>query len=78
MDGGPIGWGVLVECSFEELINRAGKSTVWAEGPKAVVADKTSRGFESSLEKMGRVSYKFEYRVALERLRGKHPKIAIE
>ncbi|RWW33504.1 hypothetical protein GW17_00001789 [Ensete ventricosum] len=44
-----------------------------AEGQKAVVAYKASRGFESGLEKMGRVSYEFGYRVALERLWGKHP-----
>ncbi|RWW36352.1 hypothetical protein BHE74_00058648 [Ensete ventricosum] len=37
-----------------------------------------SRGFESSLEKMGRVSYEFVYRVVLEQLRGKHPDIMIE
>ncbi|RRT84867.1 hypothetical protein B296_00002241 [Ensete ventricosum] len=44
-----------------------------AEGQKAMVAYKASRGFESGLEKMGRVSYEFGYRVALERLWGKHP-----
>ncbi|RZS18029.1 hypothetical protein BHM03_00050251 [Ensete ventricosum] len=48
------------------------------EGPKAVAAYKASQGFESSLEKMGRVSYEFGYRVVLERLRGKHTEIAIE
>ncbi|RRT50247.1 hypothetical protein B296_00029742 [Ensete ventricosum] len=35
-------------------------------------------GFESGLKKMRRVSYEFGYRVALERLRGKHLEIAIE
>ncbi|RZS16639.1 hypothetical protein BHM03_00048661 [Ensete ventricosum] len=49
-----------------------------AEGSKAVTAYKASRGFELGLEKMGRVSYEFEYRVALERLRGKHPEIVIK
>ncbi|RWW76619.1 hypothetical protein BHE74_00015278 [Ensete ventricosum] len=49
-----------------------------AEGSKAVIAYKASRGFELGLEKMGRVSYEFEYRVALERLRGKHPEIVIK
>ncbi|RRT78134.1 hypothetical protein B296_00012021 [Ensete ventricosum] len=44
------------------------------EGAKVVVAFKASRGFELGLKKMGRVSYEFEYRVALEQLRGKHPK----
>ncbi|RZR71911.1 hypothetical protein BHM03_00008684 [Ensete ventricosum] len=48
------------------------------EGQKAVAAYKASQGFESSLEKMGRVSYEFGYRVALERLRGKHLDIMIE
>ncbi|RZS07084.1 hypothetical protein BHM03_00037870 [Ensete ventricosum] len=37
-------------------------------GPKAVAAYKASRGFELGLEKMRRVSYEFEYQVALERL----------
>ncbi|RWV92946.1 hypothetical protein GW17_00044633 [Ensete ventricosum] len=36
-----------------------------AEGQKVVAAYKASQGFESGLKKMGRVSYKFEYRVAL-------------
>ncbi|RRT82776.1 hypothetical protein B296_00000096 [Ensete ventricosum] len=48
------------------------------EGQKAMVTYKASRGFESILEKMGRVSYEFGCRVALERLRGKHPDITIE
>ncbi|RWV79780.1 hypothetical protein GW17_00059036 [Ensete ventricosum] len=39
-----------------------------AEGQNAVAAHKASRRFESSLEKMGRVSYEFRYRVTLERL----------
>ncbi|RWW21846.1 hypothetical protein GW17_00013980 [Ensete ventricosum] len=48
------------------------------EGPKAMATYKVSRGFESGLERIGRVSYEFGYRVALERLWGKHIKIAIE
>ncbi|RRT80609.1 hypothetical protein B296_00015703 [Ensete ventricosum] len=78
----------VCECSSEELMNKADKSAVWAttllevelkaEGPKAVAAYKASLGFESGLEKMGRVSYEFEYRVSLEWLRQKHTKIAIE
>ncbi|RRT74586.1 hypothetical protein B296_00014717, partial [Ensete ventricosum] len=36
-----------------------------AESQKAVAAYKGSRGFESDLEKMGRVSYEFGYRMAL-------------
>ncbi|RZS20402.1 hypothetical protein BHM03_00052908 [Ensete ventricosum] len=48
------------------------------EGQKVVATYKASRGFKSGLEKMGRVSYEFGYRVALERLRGKHPDITIE
>ncbi|RRT31113.1 hypothetical protein B296_00056401, partial [Ensete ventricosum] len=32
----------------------------------------------SGLKKLGRYSYEFRYRVVLERLRGKHPKIEIE
>ncbi|RRT55078.1 hypothetical protein B296_00048723 [Ensete ventricosum] len=39
-----------------------------AEGQNAVATHKASRRFESSLEKMGRVSYEFRYRVTLERL----------
>ncbi|RWV81810.1 hypothetical protein GW17_00056739 [Ensete ventricosum] len=41
------------------------------DGAKAVATYKASRGFESGLEKMRWVSYEFEYRVVLERLRGK-------
>ncbi|RZS06216.1 hypothetical protein BHM03_00036842 [Ensete ventricosum] len=48
------------------------------ERAKVVAAYKASRGFESGLEKMGRVSYEFGYRVALERLRGKHHEIEVE
>ncbi|RRT35243.1 hypothetical protein B296_00039447 [Ensete ventricosum] len=48
------------------------------EQEKVVAAYKASRGFESSLEKMGRVSYEFGYQVVLERLRGKHPDVMIE
>ncbi|RWW26393.1 hypothetical protein GW17_00009217 [Ensete ventricosum] len=102
----------VYECSSEELMNRAGKSTVWleslknqqrrleeevgvlhssldgawndrarlegdvlslteaatlleaelkVEGPRAVAVYKASRGFESGLEKMGRVNYEFGY-----------------
>ncbi|RWW52891.1 hypothetical protein BHE74_00040670 [Ensete ventricosum] len=49
-----------------------------AESQNAVAAYKASRRFESSLEKMGRVSYEFRYRVTLERLQGKYPGIMIE
>ncbi|RRT71284.1 hypothetical protein B296_00031872, partial [Ensete ventricosum] len=48
------------------------------EGAKAVVGYKASQGFELGLKKMGWVSYEFEYRVALKRLRGKHPEIKIK
>ncbi|RWW61474.1 hypothetical protein BHE74_00031460 [Ensete ventricosum] len=54
------------------------KAELKAEGQKAVAAYKASEGFESGLKKMGRVSYEFGYRMALERLRGKHPDITIE
>ncbi|RWW50373.1 hypothetical protein BHE74_00043382 [Ensete ventricosum] len=49
-----------------------------AKGPRAVAAYKASLGFESGLEKIGRINYEFRYRVALEQLRGKHPEIMIE
>ncbi|RRT85115.1 hypothetical protein B296_00004625 [Ensete ventricosum] len=49
-----------------------------AEGPKVVATYKASRGFESSLEKMGRITYEFGYRVALERLRAKHLEAEVE
>ncbi|RZR74423.1 hypothetical protein BHM03_00036786, partial [Ensete ventricosum] len=49
-----------------------------AEGQKVVAAYKASRGFESGLEKIGRVSYEFRYRVVLEQLQRKHPDIMIE
>ncbi|RWW33478.1 hypothetical protein GW17_00001821 [Ensete ventricosum] len=48
------------------------------EGHKVVAAYKATRGFESGLEKMGRVNYKFGYRVTLEQLREKHSDIMIE
>ncbi|RRT60529.1 hypothetical protein B296_00023146 [Ensete ventricosum] len=48
------------------------------EGSKVMAAYKASRGFESGLEKMGRVSYEFGYRVTLKRLRGKYPELMIE
>ncbi|RZS24090.1 hypothetical protein BHM03_00057124 [Ensete ventricosum] len=54
------------------------KAKLKTEGQKAIAAYKESRGFEFDLEKMGRVSYEFGYRVALERLRGKHSDIMIE
>ncbi|RRT41190.1 hypothetical protein B296_00057995 [Ensete ventricosum] len=59
----------------KELEAEIEKMTIELE---AVAAYKASRGFESSLEKMGRVSYEFGYRVTLERLQGKHPDIMIE
>ncbi|RZS07677.1 hypothetical protein BHM03_00038577 [Ensete ventricosum] len=49
-----------------------------AEGPKAMVAYKASRGFESGLKKMGRISYEFGHRGALEWLRGRHPEVEVE
>ncbi|RRT62488.1 hypothetical protein B296_00011052 [Ensete ventricosum] len=54
------------------------KAELKSEGPKAVTAYKASQGFELSLKKIGRVSYEYGYWVALERLRRKHPEIAIE
>ncbi|RZS07106.1 hypothetical protein BHM03_00037883 [Ensete ventricosum] len=54
------------------------KAELKAKGSKAVATYKASQGFELGLEKMGRVSYEFGYRVTLERLRGKHPEIEIE
>ncbi|RRT50164.1 hypothetical protein B296_00026297 [Ensete ventricosum] len=48
------------------------------EGQKAMGTYKASRGFEFGLEKMGRVSYEFRYRVVLERLWGMHSDIMIE
>ncbi|RZS02594.1 hypothetical protein BHM03_00032656 [Ensete ventricosum] len=81
----------VYECSSGKLMNRVEwdvlslteattllEAELKAERPKAVAAYKASLGFESGLEKMGRFIYKFRYRVALERLRGKHPEIAIE
>ncbi|RRT49757.1 hypothetical protein B296_00036525 [Ensete ventricosum] len=53
-------------------------SSLGGRRPLANRGDSIPRRFESSLEKMGRVSYEFGYRVALERLRGKHLEIMIE
>ncbi|RRT46014.1 hypothetical protein B296_00030068 [Ensete ventricosum] len=49
-----------------------------AEGPKVVATYKASREFETGLEKMGRISYEFGYRVALERLCWRHPEVEVE
>ncbi|RRT32115.1 hypothetical protein B296_00055645, partial [Ensete ventricosum] len=49
-----------------------------AEGPEVVAAYKASREFKLGLEKMGRTSYEFGYRVVLKRLRAKLPKAEIE
>ncbi|RRT42305.1 hypothetical protein B296_00044543 [Ensete ventricosum] len=57
----------LYECSSKELMTRATKSAVWAEGPKVVTAYNASRGFKSVLEKIWRISYEFGYCVALKR-----------
>ncbi|RWW53368.1 hypothetical protein BHE74_00040150 [Ensete ventricosum] len=48
------------------------KAELKGKGAKMVGVYKASRGFESGLEKMGRVSYEFRCRVALERLWAKH------
>ncbi|RZS18255.1 hypothetical protein BHM03_00050487 [Ensete ventricosum] len=85
----------VYECSFEELMNRAGKSAVWASVGQELVAiaerrvkeletkiERTRTELESSEVSGGnwsrKVSYEFGYRVALERLRGKHPNSMIE
>ncbi|RWW58207.1 hypothetical protein BHE74_00034956 [Ensete ventricosum] len=48
------------------------------EDLKVVTSYKASQGFESGLEKMGRISYEFGYRVVLERFPGRHPEAAVE
>ncbi|RZS11594.1 hypothetical protein BHM03_00042939 [Ensete ventricosum] len=48
------------------------KGSLEAKGLKDVAAYKASRGFESSLEKMGCISYEFGYRVALEHFWGEY------
>ncbi|RWW72475.1 hypothetical protein BHE74_00019718 [Ensete ventricosum] len=63
---------------LKEVLERGQIGELKAKGQKAVVAYKASQGFKSGLEKMGRVSYEFGYRVALERLRGKHLDFMIE
>ncbi|RWW38754.1 hypothetical protein BHE74_00055986 [Ensete ventricosum] len=70
----------LLEGDVLSLIKAAAflEAELKVEDQKAVAAYKASQGFESSLKKIGRVSYKFRYRVALERLRGKHHDITIE
>ncbi|RRT46180.1 hypothetical protein B296_00053406, partial [Ensete ventricosum] len=54
------------------------QSKLKAEGMTAVTEYKASREFESGLEKMGRVSYEFGYRVALKRFRAKYPDSTVE
>ncbi|RZS16230.1 hypothetical protein BHM03_00048191 [Ensete ventricosum] len=49
------------------------------EKARATIAHyKESLGFKSSLEKMGRVSYEFGYKIALTRFRTKHPGLEVE
>ncbi|RWW69933.1 hypothetical protein BHE74_00022434 [Ensete ventricosum] len=69
-------WVKELEDKIERI--RLNLTELKAKGQKAIATYKASRGFESGLEKMGRVSYEFRYRVALERLRGKHPYVMIE
>ncbi|RRT55104.1 hypothetical protein B296_00048712 [Ensete ventricosum] len=52
--------------------------TTFVKGPKAMASYKASRGFESSLEKMGKISYEFGYQMALELLRAKYPEAEVE
>ncbi|RWW04820.1 hypothetical protein GW17_00031934 [Ensete ventricosum] len=54
------------------------KAELKVEGPKAVASYKASRGFESSLEKMGKISYEFGYQMTLELLRAKYPEAEVE
>ncbi|RZR92463.1 hypothetical protein BHM03_00020755 [Ensete ventricosum] len=49
------------EASGGNLTKKSGFSELKAEGQKAVATYKASRGFESDLKKMGRVSYEFGY-----------------
>ncbi|RWW76548.1 hypothetical protein BHE74_00015349 [Ensete ventricosum] len=63
---------------FEQKVGLLRSTKLKAEGQKAVATYKASRVFESGLEKMGRVGYEFGYRVALERLRGKHLDVMIK
>ncbi|RRT56188.1 hypothetical protein B296_00029839 [Ensete ventricosum] len=48
------------------------------EGPKAMTTYKASRGFKSSLENMGCISYEFRYCMTLKRYRAKHPEAEVE
>ncbi|RRT72266.1 hypothetical protein B296_00003040 [Ensete ventricosum] len=71
--------GRLVRIRHEKIMAlRAANKELKASVSQEWYAYKASRGFESSLEKMGRVNYEFAYRVVLEQLRGKHPDIMIE
>ncbi|RWW88877.1 hypothetical protein BHE74_00002231 [Ensete ventricosum] len=54
------------------------QSELKAGGDKAIADYKKSRGFESGLEKMGQVTYEFEYQVALERFQAKYPDSSVE
>ncbi|RWV77579.1 hypothetical protein GW17_00061566 [Ensete ventricosum] len=57
---------------LKDLEQEANTALLEAKGPKDVAAYKASRGFESSLEKMGCISYEFRYRVALEHFWGEY------
>ncbi|RWW44397.1 hypothetical protein BHE74_00049846 [Ensete ventricosum] len=68
----------LLRSSLDGARNDRARLEDDVDDQKAVGAYKASRGFESGLEKMGRVSYEFRYRVVLERLWGMHSDIMIE
>ncbi|RZS26473.1 hypothetical protein BHM03_00059822 [Ensete ventricosum] len=53
--------------------------SAWAELPKQAVDDyKGSVGFKEGLKRMGRVTYEYEYRVALARFGSLHPDSEVE
>ncbi|RRT56662.1 hypothetical protein B296_00046045, partial [Ensete ventricosum] len=54
------------------------QSELKAEGDKAIVDYKKSRGFQSELEKMGQVIYEFGYWVALKHFQMKYPNSLVE
>ncbi|RRT70293.1 hypothetical protein B296_00029265 [Ensete ventricosum] len=47
-------------------------------GAKAITEYKMSRGFELDMERIGRVTYEFGYRVALKLFKAKYPNLFVK
>ncbi|RWW76928.1 hypothetical protein BHE74_00014942 [Ensete ventricosum] len=68
----------VIEAHVKELEGDINKLRGELESLKTQRRRLEEEGFKSGLEKMGWVSYEFGFRVALERLRSKHPEIEVK